>query len=84
MLVAIYMLTRRGTEQTVLKVRLPFLLMLAFSFWAKIPGLPDPNFLQAAILPILFVLVRDRLVQMQFGRMEFLLLYFVVRVSSVR
>lgn len=57
--------------------------MLAFSFWAKIPGLPDPSFMQAANLPILFVLVRDRLVQMQFGRIEFLLLLcFVVRVVA--
>jgi len=83
MLVAIYVIAKRGTEQTVLKVWLPFFLMLPFSFWVNIPGLPDPNFMQAAILPILFVLMRDRLGQMQFGRMELLLLlYFVVRVVA--
>jgi hypothetical protein len=52
-------------------------------FWVNIPGLPDPNFMQAAILPILFVLLRDKLPQMKFGGMEALLLiYVVVRVVA--
>jgi hypothetical protein len=83
MLLAMVMIARRGNEQTFLKVWMPFFLLMPFSFWVNIPGLPDPNFMQAAILPILFVLVRDKLGQMQFGRMEFLLvLYFVVRVFA--
>jgi hypothetical protein len=80
MVMAMYMIAKRGAEQTFLKVWMPFFLLMPFSFWVNIPGLPDPNFMQAAILPILFVLVRDRLGDMKFGRMEVLLvLYFVVR-----
>jgi hypothetical protein len=83
MVMAMYMIAKRGVEQTFLKVWMPFFLLMPFSFWVNIPGLPDPNFMQAAILPILFVLVRDRLGDMKFGRMEvLLLLYFVVRVVA--
>ncbi len=83
MLMAMHMIARRGAEQTFLKVWMPFFLLMPFSFWVNIPGLPDPNFMQAAILPILFVLVRDKLGDMKFGRMEFLLvLYFLVRVFA--
>lgn len=83
MVMAMVMIAKRGTEQTFLKIWLPFFLLMPFSFWVNIPGLPDPNFMQAAILPILFVLVRDKLGLMKFGRMEFLLvLYFVVRVFA--
>jgi len=80
-LVSIRVLTTRGIEQAMLKVWIPFFLAMPFSFWVNIPGLPDPNFMQAAILPILFFLVRDNLTEMQFGRMErLLLLYVLVRV----
>ena len=83
MVMAMYMIAKRGAEQTFLKVWMPFFLLMPFSFWVNIPGLPDPNFMQAAILPILFVLLRDRLGDMKFGRMEVLLvLYFVVRVVA--
>jgi hypothetical protein len=81
MLVSISVLTRRGLEQTFLKVWIPFFLAMPTVFWVNIPGLPDPNFMQAAVLPMLFVLIRDKLPQIQFGRMEtLLLLYVVVRV----
>lgn len=83
MLLSIRMLTRRGLEAAFLKVWIPFFLLMPFMFWVNIPGLPDPNFMQAAILPILFVLLRDRLPQMKFGSMEVLLLiYVVVRVVA--
>jgi hypothetical protein len=83
MLMAMRMIARRGVEAAFLKVWIPFFLLMPFMFWVNIPGLPDPNFMQAAILPILFVLLRDKLSQMQFGRMEFLLLvYVVVRVVA--
>lgn len=81
MLISIGMLGKRGLEQTFLKVWIPFFLAMPTGFWVNIPGLPDPNFMQAAILPMLFVLFRDKLSQMKIGRMEALLaVYVVVRV----
>jgi hypothetical protein len=81
MILSIQMIGKRGIEAAFLKVWIPFFLAMPFAFWVNIPGLPDPNFMQAAILPILFVLFRDRLSEMRFGLMEgLLLLYFAVRV----
>lgn len=52
-------------------------------FWVNIPGLPDPNFMQAAILPILYILIRDYRDKFKFGRMEILLsIYVVIRVVN--
>lgn len=80
-LISFYVLQKRGLEKAFLWVWIPFYLTMPFNFWVNIPGLPDPNFMQAAILPILFFLVRDKLGQAQFGRMEALLLaYCVVRL----
>ncbi len=81
MLLSLRMLAQRGLEQTFLRVWIPFFLVMPTGFWVNIPGLPDPNFMQAAILPMLFVLFRDQRDKMQFGRMELLLaMYVVVRV----
>lgn len=81
MLMSLRMLSQRGLEQTFLRVWIPFFLIMPTGFWVNIQGLPDPNFMQAAILPMLFVLFRDQQSKMQFGRMEVLLaLYVVVRV----
>jgi hypothetical protein len=83
MYVSIVMLIRRGPQETFLKVLLPFFLFMPFVFWVNIPGLPDPNFMQAAILPILFVLIRDYKDQFKFGRMEILLAtYVAIRVFN--
>ena len=83
MLMSIVAIRRRGLQAAFLDVWMPFFLVMPFGFWVDIPGLPDPNFMQAAILPILFVLLRERLGQMNFGRMEFLLVcYVVVRVVA--
>ncbi|MCB1997278.1 MAG: hypothetical protein H6933_07635 [Burkholderiaceae bacterium] len=83
MLLAIVVIRRRGLQAAFLDVWIPFFLLMPFAFWVNIPGLPDPNFMQTAILPILFVLLRDRLGQMQFGRMEALLfVYVAVRVFN--
>ncbi len=73
-----WVLSTRGLEKAFLWVWIPFFLGMPFKFWVNIPGLPDPNFMQAAILPILFVLLRDKLGQLHFGRMEFLLVCYVV------
>lgn len=83
MLISIRVLTRRGLEAAFLNVWLAFFLLMPFMFWVNIPGLPDPNFMQAALLPILFVLLRERLGQLKFGVMEFLLLaYVLLRVGA--
>lgn len=83
MALAIVVIRRRGLQAAFLDVWIPFFLFMPFSFWVDIPGLPDPNFTQTAILPILFVLLRQRFGQMQFGRMEALLAaYVVVRVFA--
>lgn len=72
---------RRGAEAAFLWVWLPFFLAMPTVFWVNIPGLPDPNFAQAAILPLLLVIARDRLPQLRAGPMEvLLLLYVAVRV----
>lgn len=81
-LLSIRQLAKGGMAQAFLKVWIPFFLVMPTTFFVNIPGLPDPNFAQAAIIPILFVLLRDRLPQMRFGRMETLLVcYFVLRVG---
>lgn len=77
-LLSLHMIARRGLSQTVLLVWIPIFLAFPFNFFVNIPGLPDPNFMQAAILPILVVLLRDKLPLMQFGRMEILLTIYVV------
>jgi hypothetical protein len=83
MLLAIVALRRRGLRSAFLDVWIPFFLALPFAFWVNIPGLPDPNFMQAAILPILFVLLREQWGRIGIGRMEVLLaVYVVVRVSA--
>lgn len=81
MILSIHVIRERSIEQAMLRVWIPFFLIMPFSFWVNIPGLPDPNFMQTAILPILFVLLRERGHEMRFGRMELLLaLYVVLRV----
>ena len=81
-LLSLRVLAREGPQQAFLKVWIPFFLIMPPAFFVNIPGLPDPNFAQAAIIPILLIVLRDRLGDMRYGRMEILLLvYFVVRVS---
>ena len=83
MVISMRMVAIHGIEKAFLKVWIPFFLLMPFMFWVNVPGLPDPNFMQAAIFPILFVLLRDQLARMRFGRMEFLLLlYVLVRVGA--
>jgi len=55
MLAAAIIAVRQGPGRALLMVYLPVLLCIPESFRAITPGLPDPTFSQAAILPILFV-----------------------------
>ncbi len=82
-LVSLYFLHKRGLRWTFIHVWTVIFLGAPTVFWVNIPGLPDPNFMQAAILPLLFVLLRDHLARVQLGKMELLiLLYFAVRVVN--
>lgn len=83
MLLSMLVIARQGLEKAFLYVWIPFLLIMPFSFYVNIPGLPDPNFMEAAILPILFVLLRDKWPEMKFGRMELLIAFYVVLRVSV-
>ena len=83
MLISVLIIRKQGLESAFLRVWIPFFLVMPFSFWVNIPGLPDPNFMQAAILPILFVLLRDRRSEIRVGTMEsLLLLYVALRVGA--
>ena len=77
------MIARQGLAQAVLKVWVPAFLIFPFNFTAKIiSGIPSMNVMQTAILPILVVLVRDKLPQIRFGRMEILLtIYVALRIT---
>lgn len=77
LIACVWVLVRHGVEKAFLWVWIPFFLGLPFSFWVNIPGLPDPNFMQAAILPLLFVVLKDRMPRARFGRMEVLLLAYM-------
>lgn len=80
-LLAIWAIHRRGLAFAFLYVWIPFFLAVPSNFRVDIPGLPDPNFMQAAILPILLVLLVQRHSEVRLGRMEILLaLYVIVRV----
>ncbi|MFM2075306.1 MAG: hypothetical protein RJB34_1611 [Pseudomonadota bacterium] len=83
MLASMIVLSRRGIQTTFLWVWIPVFLSMPTIFWVNIPGLPDPNFMQAAIIPMLFVLLRDQLPNMRMERMEWLILtYIVIRVVA--
>jgi hypothetical protein len=83
MLLAIYALQTGGVEKAFLRVWIPIFLIMPTMFWVNIPGLPDPNFAQAAILPILAVLLAKQGSRMSMGRMEWLIAaYLVVRVVA--
>jgi len=83
MLLSIRQIKLRGLEHAFLWVWIPFFLFMPMSFFVNIPGLPDPNFMEAAMLPILFVLLRDKWGEMRFGRMEALLAtYFLIRIVN--
>ena len=80
-IISAWVIIQHGIEKAMLWVWIPFFLMIPMEFVVKIPGLPDPNFMQAAIIPIIFALLRERSSEMRFGRMELLLaIYCVWRV----
>ncbi|QLG87788.1 O-antigen ligase family protein [Chitinibacter bivalviorum] len=51
-LFTIYLLMQRDTREALIRGYLPILLLLPDCYHAMTPGLPDPSFNQAAILPV--------------------------------
>ena len=77
-LLSVWIIIRHGIEKAMIWVWVPFFLAMPMEFAVNIPGLPDPNFMQSAILPIMFALIRERGYEMRFGRMELLLASYCV------
>ena len=69
---------RRGLEFAFLYVWIPILLCLPFGFTAHIPMVPIRTFCQAAVVPILVILVRDHGHRLRWGRMEMLMVSYAV------
>ena len=81
--VAAYYVNRHGLEQVFLMVWIPIFLYIPFAFTAHIPMVPIRTFSQAAIVPILFVLFREKGHLIRLGRLEILLAsYVVLRVGA--
>lgn len=81
--VAAYFVNRHGLEAVFLRVWIPIFLYIPFVFTAHIPMVPIRTFAQAAIVPIIFVLIKEKWHQIRIGRMEVLLiLYVIVRVVA--
>lgn len=76
--VSLYYVNSRGVDFAFLYVWLPIFLLLPFAFTAHIPMVPIRTFSQAAVVPILLVLARERLHLMRMGRMEWLLVLYVL------
>jgi hypothetical protein len=80
---SVYVLRTSGAQAAFLRVWIPVFLTMPTMFWVNIPGLPDPNFAQAAAIPILLVLFIQQRDQMTMGVMEWLIAsYMVVRVVN--
>jgi hypothetical protein len=80
-LIPLWVLRRHGLEKAFLWAWIPVFLCMPTMFTAKIPMVPLRTFMQAWLVPLLFVLLRDKRSEMTFGRMEMLLLaYVLVRV----
>ena len=81
--VAAYCVQRDGLEAVFLKVWIPIFLYIPFAFTAHIPLVPIRTFSQAAIVPIMVALFKEKGHLIRFGRLEILLaLYVLLRVAA--
>lgn len=81
--VAAYFVQRDGLEAVFLKVWIPIFLYIPFAFTAHIPLVPIRTFSQAAIVPIMVALFKEKGHLIRFGRLEILLaLYVLLRVAA--
>lgn len=72
---------RHGPGRALLTVYLPVLLLVPDGFRAITPGLPDPNFSQAAIIPILVVAVQRYRARWRLSWMDRLIVLFALCVA---
>ena len=72
---------RHGPGRALLAVYLPVLLLVPDGFRAITPGLPDPNFSQAAIIPILVVAVQRYGARWRLSWMDGLIFAFALCVA---
>jgi len=77
-----YYVHSKGLEAAFLNVWIPIFLCIPFVFTAHIPMVPIRTFVQASILPLLYVLYKQERHRLRIGRMEVLIiLYVILRVS---
>ncbi len=80
--VTAYYVNSKGLETTFLNVWIPIFLCIPFMFTAHIPMVPIRTFVQASVLPLMYVLYREEGHRMRLGRMEVLIIFYVIlRVS---
>ncbi len=72
-----YYVIKHGVEATFLQVWLPIYLCIPFAFTAHIPLVPIRTFAQAAAVPLLLMLVKEKLPLIRVGLMEGLLIAYV-------
>lgn len=75
---AFWMIQRFGLEKTFIYLWIPIFLLLPFNFSAKLPLVPLTNFMQLSMVPILFELIRKKLPEIKLGRLEYLLILYVI------
>lgn len=77
---ALYAISRYDLQRAFVYVWIPFLMIFPSGWYVNIPGLPDPNFPQAAVIPIIFLLVTREIHKLEFGTIEVLIvIYFTFR-----
>lgn len=82
MLFAIWVIRERGLPAAFLQAWIPVFVLLPIECKVDLPGVPDPNFMQAAILPILLVFFLQRGQEIRVGALEVLILaYATLRVG---
>jgi len=81
MIAAAVVALRHGPGRALLCVYLPVLLLIPDGFRAITPGLPDPNFSQAAIIPILAVALQRHWGRYRAAPMDMLILLFAAWVG---
>jgi hypothetical protein len=78
---SIYVIRHQSLEKAFLYVWIPLFILMPDSFYVDIPGLPDPSFMQAAIIPIVIGLMLREKFNVHLGLMEWLIAsYMLFRV----
>ena len=73
MFAAIYAINRYDLQRAFIYVWIPALMLIPSDWNVNIPGLPDPNFPQAACIPIVFILVTRQFDKIELGLIEVLI-----------